>query len=167
MSDLVMLAGGQAITDSQIVALQFGKRHRNVLQAIRNLGCSERFRALNFQQCLKINELANGKPEPVVQMTKDGFLFLVMGFTGERAAAMKESFIDAFNRMAEFIQTQALAKFENWEAARLDYQSDQEHVSRCGKDLSNWKSVKPRHLARLEELNPQIKLPLDDDSEED
>lgn len=27
-------------------------------------------------QCFEINHLANGKPEPVIQMTKDGFTFL-------------------------------------------------------------------------------------------
>ena len=34
-------------------------------------------------------------------MTKDGFMFLVMGFTGKRAAAVKEAYINAFNQMAE------------------------------------------------------------------
>jgi len=32
-------------------------------------------------------------------ITKDGFIFLVMGFTGEKAAQIKEAYIDAFNRM--------------------------------------------------------------------
>lgn len=34
-------------------------------------------------------------------MTKDGFIFLVMGFTGHKAAAIKEAYINAFNIMAE------------------------------------------------------------------
>lgn len=34
-------------------------------------------------------------------MTKDGFMFLVMGFTGTRAAEIKERYINAFNEMAE------------------------------------------------------------------
>lgn len=33
-------------------------------------------------------------------MTKDGFIFLVMGFTGQKAAAIKEAYINAFNMMA-------------------------------------------------------------------
>lgn len=66
----------------KMVAKQFGKQHRTVLRAIRNLECSEKFRLRNFVQCFVINELANGKPEPLYQMTKDGFMFLVMGFTG-------------------------------------------------------------------------------------
>ncbi len=35
------------------------------------------------------------------EMTKDGFVFLVMGFTGKKAAAFKEAYIAEFNRMEE------------------------------------------------------------------
>ncbi|WP_395839891.1 Rha family transcriptional regulator, partial [Edwardsiella tarda] len=39
------------------------------------------------------------------EMTKDGFVFLVMGFTGKRAAAFKEAYIAEFNRMeAQLLQ---------------------------------------------------------------
>ena len=34
-------------------------------------------------------------------MTKDGFIFLVMDFTGKAAAQIKEAYINAFNWMAE------------------------------------------------------------------
>jgi hypothetical protein len=34
-------------------------------------------------------------------MTRDGFSFLVMGFTGKRAAQWKERFLEAFNRMEQ------------------------------------------------------------------
>ena len=33
-------------------------------------------------------------------MTKDGFMFLVMGFTGKKAAQIKEAYINAFNQMS-------------------------------------------------------------------
>lgn len=101
---MVLLAGDQPVTDSRRVAVRFNKRHRDVLRAIRLLECSPDFRARNFAQCFEINGLANGKPEPVVQMTKDGFMFLVMGFTGRAAAAMKEAFIEAFNAMSDYIK---------------------------------------------------------------
>lgn len=38
-------------------------------------------------------------------MTKDGFMFLVMGFTGQKAAQIKEAYINAFNAMAEQLQS--------------------------------------------------------------
>ncbi len=34
-------------------------------------------------------------------MTKDGFMFMAMGFTGKEAAAIKEAFIDAQNKVKQ------------------------------------------------------------------
>lgn len=159
-SEMVALTGEQVRTDSRTVAKEFGKRHCDVLRAYRNMKCSKDFTLRNFAECLEINHLSNGKPEPVIQMTKDGFMFLVMGFTGQRAAQKKEAFIAAFNEMAEFIRTQADGALRRWEVAYLEYRHDQDHASRCGKDLSIWRSRKLVHVARLEQLDPQIMLPL-------
>jgi phage regulator Rha-like protein len=42
-------------------------------------------------------------------MTKDGFMFLAMGFTGRpQAAAIKEAYIEAFNSMAEALHRRDL-----------------------------------------------------------
>ena len=37
------------------------------------------------------------------EMTKDGFIFLVMGFTGAKAAQVKEAYINTFNHMAAML----------------------------------------------------------------
>lgn len=159
-TDVVVLTGDHVTTDSRKVAEHFGKRHDSVLRAYRNMRCSKEFALRNFVECLEINELANGKPEPVIQMSKDGFMFLAMGFTGAKAAEVKEAFIDAFNEMAEFVRSQTEGALEKWGAAYLQYQSDREHASQCGKGLSNWRGRKLVHVALLEQLDPQIKLPL-------
>lgn len=159
-SEVVVLSGEHVMTDSRKVAKAFGKPHRSVLRAYRNLDCSEEFTLHNFVQCFEINSLANGKPEPVIQMTKDGFMFLVMGFTGREAGKKKEEFIAAFNEMADFIRGQADGALKRWEVAYLEYRNDLDHASQCGKGLATWRSRKLVHLARLESLDPQIKLPL-------
>lgn len=43
----------------------------------------------------------NTRKSKVVEMDKDGFMFLVMGFTGQKAAQIKVAYINAFNWMAE------------------------------------------------------------------
>ncbi|MBL7583265.1 Rha family transcriptional regulator, partial [Pseudomonas aeruginosa] len=43
------------------------------------------------------------KPEPYFRMTRDGFTFLCMGFTGKEAARWKEAYINAFNKMEQAI----------------------------------------------------------------
>ncbi|WGL93741.1 Rha family transcriptional regulator [Arsenophonus nasoniae] len=95
----ITIHNGKAITTSFSVADYFGKRHDNILRAIDNIDCSEKFTNLNFEVCFKNNELQNGKPQKYYQMTKDGFVFLVMGFTGKKAAQFKEAYIAEFNRM--------------------------------------------------------------------
>ncbi|EHJ6152838.1 Rha family transcriptional regulator, partial [Salmonella enterica] len=75
----------------------FSKRHDNVIQKIKTLECSQNFNALNFKDVTYTD--AKGEKRPMYEMTKDGFVFLVMGFTGKKAAAFKEAYIAEFNRM--------------------------------------------------------------------
>ena len=113
LNDFVMLAGDKIVTDSRKVAEAFGKRHDNVLRAISKLGCSELFAKLNFEVCFENSELQNGKPLKYYNITKDGMVFLVMGFTGKQAAQFKELCIRAFNWMAEQIRT--THELTNWQ----------------------------------------------------
>ena len=98
-TQLVQISGDRPVTTSLAVSNHFGKKHKNVLQAIENLECSNEFAKLNFQLFHKNNELQNGKPQPFYEITRDGFVFLCMGFTGSAAAQWKERYIAAFNAM--------------------------------------------------------------------
>ena len=89
------------MTDSLKVADVFGKRHKNIIQAVKELDCSEEFRRLNFQPSYYLNEQI--KRQPKFNMTQDGFTFLVMGFRGKKAAEFKEAYIKQFNEMREWI----------------------------------------------------------------
>lgn len=92
-----------ARANSLIVARMFEKEHKDVLKSIRNLDCSEEFRLRNFAPSSYINE--QGKKQPCVNMTRDGFTFLVMGYRGKKAARFKEAYIKRFNEMESFIRT--------------------------------------------------------------
>jgi Rha family phage regulatory protein len=99
-SDLVFISKtNDLVTDSYLVAEYFGKRHAHVLDKIKNLGCSQNFNERNFSPVHYHD--AKGEVRPKYQMTKNGFMFLVMGFTGKRAAEIKERYIQAFDEMAE------------------------------------------------------------------
>lgn len=98
---------GEAMADSRDVAAYFGKNHFDVLRALRNLQCSDSFRERNFAS-FKIKDLT-GEATSHVMMTKDGFTFLVMGFTGGRAATYKERYIAQFNVMESQLRRQAPA----------------------------------------------------------
>ncbi|MDN0017985.1 Rha family transcriptional regulator [Providencia stuartii] len=99
--EIVVNSKGQAVTSSQSVAAFFVKRHDDVLKKIRNLDCSTEFHNRNFAEMFIDLKIGNGakRKSPYYQMTKNGFVFLVMGFTGKQAALFKESYIAEFDRM--------------------------------------------------------------------
>ncbi|CAK6615137.1 TPA: Rha family transcriptional regulator [Providencia stuartii] len=96
-SPIVTIKNHKAITSSLDVANYFNKLHKNVIQKIQSIECSEEFNQLNFKLVDYID--AKGEKRPMYEMTKDGFVFLVMGFTGKKAAQFKEAYIAEFNRM--------------------------------------------------------------------
>ncbi|CAK8737144.1 hypothetical protein SODG_000867 [Sodalis praecaptivus] len=93
----VFINDGKAVTTSLDVATYFRKLHKDVLRKIEALECSQDFTERNFTPSEYTD--STGRKLPMYTMTKDGFVFLVMGFTGKKAAAFKEAYIAEFNRM--------------------------------------------------------------------
>ncbi|MGT3059386.1 Rha family phage regulatory protein [Escherichia coli] len=92
----VTIENGRAVTTSIAIAEFFGKQHHHVVQKIESLECSERFLTSNFS---RVKFEHRGNTYNAYQITKNGFVFLVMGFTGKKAAAFKEAYIAEFDRM--------------------------------------------------------------------
>lgn len=95
---------GVDITTSLIVAQVFGKEHNKVCRDIENLSCSTQFRVANFGETPYVHP-QNGQTYKMYTMTKDGFSFLVMGYTGEKAGEFKECFINEFNRREAMLKS--------------------------------------------------------------
>ena len=103
MADLVFQnSNGNDVTTSLIVAQVFGKEHKNVVRDIENLSCSENFNRLNFERITYKD--ARNREQTAYEMTKDGFSFLVMGYTGAKAGEFKERFINEFNRRESLLK---------------------------------------------------------------
>ena len=94
---VLAVINGKPVTTSRDIAIHFDKRHKNVLQGIENIDCSPQFNGLNFQP-VKYQD-SKGESRKEYQITRDGFMYLVMGFTGKRASVYKEAYIYAFNEM--------------------------------------------------------------------
>ncbi|EAR5261681.1 transcriptional regulator [Salmonella enterica subsp. enterica serovar Poona] len=92
----VTINNGRAITTSVAIAEFFGKQHHHVVQKIESLECSEQFLTSNFS---RVKFEHRGNSYNAYQITKNGFVFLVMGFTGKKAATFKEAYIAEFDRM--------------------------------------------------------------------
>ena len=95
----VVIKDGHPITTSLRVAEIFGKRHDNVLQAIREIMAQvpENFSLLNFKGVEYVD--SKGESRPMFEMTRDGFTLLAMGFTGAPALAFKLAYIERFNAL--------------------------------------------------------------------
>lgn len=99
---ILSVIDGTPTTTSSDVARHFGKRHDDVLKAVRNLTAQLPLEHLrNFAEV--ITEYENGKggkqAAPAYRITRDGFTLLAMGFTGKKALTFKLAYIEAFNRM--------------------------------------------------------------------
>ena len=105
MNELVIQnSKGNDVTTSLIVAQVFEKEHSKVCRDIESLSCSESFNAANFGV---INYIDNrGRKQKAYEMTKDGFSFLVMGYTGEKAGQFKEKFINEFNKRETLLKNE-------------------------------------------------------------
>lgn len=103
MEDLVFKSDNKTVTTSRLIAAKFGKRHADVLRKIESLNSSSDFTERNF--ALSGYNDATGRKCKEYMITRDGFAFLVMGFTGKEAARFKEDFINAFNSMEAQLKT--------------------------------------------------------------
>lgn len=101
---------GTPVVSSRRVAEVFRREHKDVLRAIQNCGCSDDFNRRNFTPTTYKD--SQGRKQPETLLTKDGFAFIVMGFTGKKAAQFKEAYINRFNEMERFIQSRNLARLE-------------------------------------------------------
>ncbi len=97
----VAVKDGKVVTTSLKIAEVFGKQHKDVLKAIRNLECPEDFSQRNFAlTSISVPQPNGGTREiPMYEITRDGFTLLVMGFTGDKAMEFKIAYIEAFNQM--------------------------------------------------------------------
>jgi Rha family phage regulatory protein len=88
---------GNPVTDSRRVAKGFGRSHKSVLKTLDKLECEAEFWRLNFAPSTYTD--SRGKHQRQVLMTRSGFTFLVLGFTGKRAAEFRQGYIAQFDWM--------------------------------------------------------------------
>lgn len=128
MNELVFKSSkGNPVTTSLTVAEEFEKDHKNVLRDIENLSCSQEFRRLNF--ALSSYKNSQNKTQPMYVMTKDGFSFLAMGYTGSKAGQFKEKFIEAFNQMEAALKSLNPTNLSKLEILQLAIESEKKALA--------------------------------------
>lgn len=95
---------GQPVVSSREVANNFGKKHKHVLESIENIKAENSAVTKMFIE--SSYKAGTGKNYKEYLLTRDGFSLLVMGFTGAKALQWKLKYIEAFNKMEQYIKEQ-------------------------------------------------------------
>lgn len=158
----IQIKDRKTVTTSEIVAKVFGKHHAHVLRDIREIleTADDEFSRSNFGLAEYIDK--QGKKRVMFEMTKDGFMLLVMSYKSKKAMAIKISYIKAFNAMAEEIVKGSTTLLQQYYEALGEHKAEKQLASICGKALNEWKEKKPilEATLRIFEDKMQIELPL-------
>lgn len=143
MSNLIKISNqdGQLVVTSKQIAENFEKDHRVVVRAIEN-----KVESLTAQKC-SVEKLFipttfnhNGNEYKEYLLTRDGFTFIVMGFTGAKADGWKLKYIEAFNKMEKTLKEPK--QLSPLEQLRLQYEvieEQQEKLEEHDKEINNIK----------------------------
>lgn len=94
-------------------------------------------------------------------MDSQGFMFLVMGFTGKKAAKIKEAYINAFDWMYEQISNINNSYMEMLNKAMLQFKQEQNIASYAGRTLRHWQDSKPILESKINEIASKAQLKLE------
>lgn len=154
MKDYILIRSGQAITTDLLIAKAFGKRASDLKRIIRSLPCPDDFRERNFTQTTYVDQ--QGKKQPMYEITKDGFVLLVMGFTGKKAIDFKIQYIEAFNSMENYLNI----RFDQFNEICQRYETSKDSVSHSARCMAFWKNDKPILLSKINHLKRVLQLDL-------
>ena len=102
-NELVKIESGKAVTTSKIIAEKYGKEHKHVLRDVSNIFETLEKDLPKIGPMFKESDYKDkyGRSQPCFEINRDGFMLLVMGFTGAEALRTKLAFIEAFDMMEE------------------------------------------------------------------
>ncbi|SCA54826.1 hypothetical protein MTBPR1_10073 [Candidatus Terasakiella magnetica] len=112
LTPIVSVQDGTVFANSKDVANFFGKRHDNVMADIhsRMKSLSPEISGQWFQRERIAVDVGFGtKYVPTYNLTRDGFTFLVMKWTGEKATQFQVKYIQRFNEMEQELKSQVPA----------------------------------------------------------
>ena len=153
MNELVYLKNDEPVCSSLQVAEKFGKRHTHVIERIEKI--IENDSTENSAQCFKasIYKDSTGKSNKMYVMNRDGFTFLVMGFTGKKANEWKWQYIKAFNQMEKFIrEKQTIKNLVEYAKAQGSQHADKLYMT-YSKLVNKMAGVSKRDEATVMQLN--------------
>lgn len=129
MNEIILSTqNGEPVASSRQIAESFGKEHKHVLTAIRQILVAENSATKFFHETAFEYR---GQKFPEYLMNRDGFTLLAMGFTGKAALEWKLKYIQAFNEMEKKLaQRPQLSRSELMAQALIAAHDELEHKDR-------------------------------------
>lgn len=152
---------GVAVVSSRVVAQDFGKRHAHVLEKIEQKLANQKIGSLNY--FIESSYIDNqGKPRKEYLMTRDGFTFIVMGFTGEKADEWKLQYIEAFNKMEEYIKQQQQSQIAHSPMDILKVmfsalEEQKQDIVEVREEVQNFKEEMPIFTPQRKEISKRVR----------
>lgn len=118
MKHLIKKANGQPVVTTDIIASEFGRQHKNVLQDVRSLIDSGHLGELDFKPSSYITK--QKKELPCYELTERGFLIVMPFIGGEKARDGQVRLVDSFIQFREKAAREAKVQIER-NIARMEY----------------------------------------------
>jgi Rha family phage regulatory protein len=150
INELVQVENEQVVTDSRKVAEVFGKEHKNVLTAIREILVAENQATKFFYEA---EHEYRGQKFPMYLMNRDGFSLLVMGFTGAKAMQWKIKYIEAFNEMERQLKEQPKSQIDILVESAKALQRQERELARLRLDTEEIRKEQKIQSSRIDTLN--------------
>lgn len=158
--ELVKMNNGTPVTTSKIVSDYFDKEHKHVMDKIRSISCEISDTGGSYFRRSSYLSLQN-KTLECYDLTRDGFMLLVMELSGKKALSKKIAFIAAFNAMeAEILRNRSkeISVMDELNQAYSLMESDKEKASVFGSGLSEWRKIRKEHMERVNKLQNDVQL---------
>ncbi len=99
MKHLIKKSNGQPVVTTDIIAVEFGRQHKNLLQDVRDLIESGHLGELDFKPSSYISK--QNKALPCYELTERGFLIVMPFIGGEKAKDGQVRLVDSFIQFCE------------------------------------------------------------------
>lgn len=142
MSEIINVQNlnGQLLVSSREIAINFEKRHADVIKAIEDkIEINEVLRSSQYFTESTYLDKYNRKTKEYL-MTRDGFSFLVMGFNGAKADGWKLKYIEVFNKMEQQLKNPYANMSKELQAILMVDKKQQEQEKRIS-DIENKMTV--------------------------
>lgn len=153
---------GVAVVSSRVVAYDFDKQHNHVLRDIDNIKATNTIQDWTLLFIESQYKASNGKMNKEYLLTRDGFSLLVMGFTGKEALQWKLQYIEAFNKMEEYIKQQKQSQITHSPMDILKVmfsalEEQKQDIVEVREEVQNFKEEMPIFTPQRKEISKRVR----------